>query len=210
MTMLKTFTVLATLSVAAIPSQPAMAFGGTNVSPQAIALAIKAYNWAAEHGQVRNKRILTVVDLTAPSNSNRMVVLDMQTRRVLMALPVANGHNSGFTTRSQMSDIAGSHDSVPGTFVTTETYFGKHGLSLRIAGLEKGINDKAASRAIVIHPAFYASQAYINANGRTGRSWGCFAIDPARSSSLINLIKGGSVLFAYTTSENNDPYIRNA
>src|SRR3990167_5622551 len=82
-------------------------------------------------------------------------------------------------------------------FPTQNIYDGEHGESLRVNGLEKGINNNALTRAIVIHPASYVTHSFIKQNGYAGRSWGCFAVNPIHADTFIQLIKGGSVLFAY-------------
>ena len=84
-----------------------------------------------------------------------------------------------------------------GLLKTAETYQGKHGYSLRLDGLEAGYNDNARARAIVVHGASYATQSFVDAHGRLGRSWGCPAVDSAISRRLIDTIKGGSLLFGY-------------
>jgi hypothetical protein len=84
-----------------------------------------------------------------------------------------------------------------GAFLTGDTYIGKHGLSLRLQGLEKGVNDKCMERAIVIHAAPYVNDSDAKTKGRIGRSWGCPAVRPEISRRLIETVQGGTLVFAY-------------
>ena len=93
-----------------------------------------------------------------------------------------------------------SHQSSLGFYLTCNLYYGKHGKSLRLQGLEKGINDKAMERAIVIHGADYVSESFINAYGRLGRSHGCPAIPIDIVDDFINTVKDGALLFIYHPS----------
>ena len=121
----------------------------------------------------------------------------MATGEVLFHDYVAHGKNSGWLRGDKMSNVNNSKTSNVGLLRTAETYYGRHGYSLKLDGLESGFNDKARSRYIVIHASNYVTEAYIQANGRAGRSWGCPAVDPAISKALINKIKGGSLVFGY-------------
>lgn len=168
--------------------------------PSVLKVALDGYQWAIAHGQVRNKRLITIIDLSLASNQKRMWVVDLKSSRILMALHVAHGKNSGVLNAQRFSNKNGSMQSSVGVFRTLDTYVGKHGLALRIDGLERGINDQALSRAIVVHAASYMTPEYIRSHGRAGLSWGCPAVDPHVSGKLINLIKGGSVMFTYGSS----------
>jgi len=84
-----------------------------------------------------------------------------------------------------------------GVFLTADTYIGKHGLSLRLQGLERGVNEKSMERAIVIHAANYVSERVGSQRGRIGRSWGCPAVRPEISRQLIETVQGGALLLAY-------------
>jgi hypothetical protein len=109
----------------------------------------------------------------------------------------AHGKNSGDDRALRFSNAPQSLESSLGAFLTGETYMGKHGLSLRLAGLEKGINDNSLSRDIVIHGANYVSEAVARARGRIGRSWGCPAVRTEIARQLIETLKGGSLVVAY-------------
>ena len=84
-----------------------------------------------------------------------------------------------------------------GLYKTSITYKGKHGYSMRLDGLEKGLNDKARERAIVVHGANYVSHSYIKKNGRIGRSFGCPALPQELNAYVIDLIKEGSCFYIY-------------
>jgi hypothetical protein len=170
------------------------------LNPKALKSALNAYQWALKHGKVKNQRVITVVDLTKPSNMLRMFVVDLKKLKVLMALYTTNGKGSGAYIAHRFSNSPGSNATSPGAYATGSIYSGHHGRSLELHGLEPGVNDKALSRRVVIHSAYYATPSYIKQKGRAGASWGCFAIDPGKTAALINLIKGGTLLYAYAAS----------
>jgi hypothetical protein len=124
---------------------------------------------------------------------------------------VSHGRNSGDVMAENFSNKPGSYASSPGFYTTGETYFGKHGFSLRLNGIEHGINDKARERAIVIHGADYVSSEFIEKNGRLGRSLGCPAVPEELSAEIIETIKDGTCLFVYAPAESylsNSPVIK--
>jgi hypothetical protein len=114
---------------------------------------------------------------------------------------VAHGRNSGKEFATSFSNSLSSLKSSLGFYVTRDTYFGEHGLSLRIDGLERGINDNAEKRAVVVHGADYVGDGYLNGNPFSGRSWGCPAVPSEQSSQIIDMIKDGTVLFIYHPSK---------
>ncbi|OGT51290.1 MAG: hypothetical protein A3E84_04255 [Gammaproteobacteria bacterium RIFCSPHIGHO2_12_FULL_42_13] len=179
-------------------------------SPQAVKYALNAYRWAIDHGEAVNRSILTIVDFTLPSDKKRLWVINLKNNRVLLHTYVAQGKGSGTLFATRFSNSAGSHASSPGIFTTGEVYEGEHGQSLRVNGLEPGINDNALNREIVIHPAEYVTEAFIKAKGYAGRSWGCFAVDPDLAGRLISMLKGGTVLFANAPSEKYDPHVNHS
>ncbi len=177
------------------------------LTPQVLKYAINGYQWALDHHDVSNNGILTVVNFNLPSYDKRMWVINLHTRKVLMAMHVAQGKNSGEIYAKHFSNQPGSLESSPGIYTTGDIYSGEHGKSMRVTGLEPGINSNAQERAVVIHQASYVTPAFIRQNGYAGRSWGCFAVNPARVDSLMGDIKGQSVLFAYASPENHDPRV---
>jgi hypothetical protein len=174
----------------------------SHLRPQVLQLALKAYHNAINTGIHDSKEILTIIDYSLASNIPRLWVIDLKSETLLLQTLVAHGRNSGLVFATNFSDAAGTLTSSIGLFKTEETYEGKHGNSLRIAGLEDGFNDKALARGIVIHPASYVSPEIAAANGRVGRSWGCPAVAENVAPTLISTIKGGTLLFAYAPVSN--------
>jgi hypothetical protein len=169
------------------------------LNPKALHYAVMGYKSADQKNMVNNKKVLTVVDFSQPSNKKRLWVIDLNSSKVLLNTYTTHAKNSGLTMATSFSNKNRSIKSSLGTFKTLHPYTGKHGKSLRISGVEKGINDNALSRAIVVHPANYATKAFIQKYNRAGRSWGCFALDPAIVKTFINLTKNGSIIYAYAS-----------
>lgn len=166
------------------------------LNPEVLELGVRAYYNANKAGLVKNQA-LTIVDYSLDSTEKRMWVFNLKTNTLSYNTHVAHGVNSGGKQSTSFSNVNGSKQSSIGTFVTAETYQGKNGLSLKLDGLDKGLNDNARSRYIVIHGAKYADPSVISSSGQLGRSWGCPAVSFNISSKLINEIKDGSVMFAY-------------
>ncbi len=167
-----------------------------NLDPDVVKLGLTAYNNAVKKG-LTNRKLLTIVDYSKPSTERRFWVLDLEHNRVLFSELVAHGRYSGDNYATSFSNNPNSHKSSLGVFVTDNTYNGKHGYSLKIDGLEKGFNDKAKARDVVVHSANYVSDSIARSTGRIGRSFGCLALDPSVSKPVINTIKDGTVIFAY-------------
>ena len=145
----------------------------------------------------KKKNILSIIDYSKPSDVNRFFVINLENKKLLFKCLVAHGKNSGEYNATSFSNQSGSLKSSLGFFLTAETYFGDNGYSLRLDGLEKGINDSARMRDIVIHGAGYVSQKFIDENGRLGRSWGCPALPLEVTKDIIDCIAEGSCLFIY-------------
>jgi hypothetical protein len=160
-------------------------------------LAMNAASCAVKSGSVGQPRTLTVIDYSRPSTEKRLWVYDLTTRRLLYEELVAHGQGTGANLATKFSNQPDSHQTSLGLFVTDETYVGRNGYSLRLDGLDKGWNDRARERAIVMHGAPYVSPAFVKANGRLGRSHGCPAVSDAVARQLIDRVKGGSLVFAY-------------
>lgn len=148
-----------------------------------------------------NKGILTVIDFSLPSTEKRMVVIDMVDKKVLYHNVVSHGRASGEKYATSFSNRHESHQSSLGFYVTQNTYQGSNGYSLRLDGLEKGINDQAKARAIVIHGADYANESIIASTGRLGRSYGCPALPQRLNRPIINTIKDGTLVYIYAENE---------
>lgn len=149
-----------------------------------------------------NNPLLTVIDFSLPSTEKRMYVLDLAANEVLFVTHVAHGRNSGGNYATSFSNRHGSYQSSLGFYRTANTYNGGNGYSLVLDGLEKGINDNAKPRAVVIHGADYCSEEFINSAGRLGRSFGCPALPRALNRPIIDTIKEGSLLFIYADQTN--------
>lgn len=150
------------------------------------------------------KDILTIIDYSKPSYAKRFFVIDLKNHKLLYQTLVAHGKNSGEIECTRFSNKMSSLQSSPGFFLTAEAYSGKYGYSLRLDGLEPGINDLARKRAIVVHGAFYVCQQYVDDYGYIGHSFGCLALPTNLSRPVIDLIKGGSCLYIHT---NNESYL---
>lgn len=163
---------------------------------EALLYAYKGQQRLVKKGMINNYEVLTVCDFTQPSSAKRMYIIDVRNFKVLLNTYVAHGRNSGLNYAQKFSNSPSSLKSSLGFYVTRNTYYGEHGLSLRLAGLEKGINDKAAARAIVVHGANYIGSEWLGAN-YMGRSFGCPAVPAHIAPKVINLIKEGTCLFIY-------------
>ncbi len=144
-----------------------------------------------------NNNILTIIDYSLSSNKKRLWVINMDSMAVLYNVLVAHGRKSGKEYAKNFSNTPNSYMSSLGFFVTDKTYYGKHGLSLYLDGMEPGINDKARQRCIVMHGANYVSYDFIRKYGRLGRSLGCPALPQDYTKALINTIAGKSCIFIH-------------
>lgn len=160
-------------------------------------LALNATQCAAERGLVRRRELLTVIDYSLPSSEPRLWVFDLESRKLLFRELVAHGKNSGGDMANFFSNASGSLATSLGLFVTGGTYIGGNGYSMRLKGLEEGVNDMASDRLIVMHGASYVSRYAIKALGRLGRSWGCPAVRTEVARKMIDTLRGGSPIFAY-------------
>ena len=179
----------------AIADFDATAIGG--IETDVLEMALGAASCAVRTGAVKGPETLTVIDYSKPSSERRLWVYDLKTKQLLFEELVAHGQGSGANLATRFSNDDESHQTSLGLFVTSDTYVGKNGYSLRLDGLDKGVNDRARDRAIVMHGAPYVSQAFVKANGRLGRSWGCPAISALVARRMIDTVKGGGLVFAY-------------
>lgn len=172
---------------------------GLTDGPREVVLkaALSAYSKALKQGAVARQGLLTIIDYTLPSTEPRLWVVDLERAQVLYRELVAHGRESGDNIAKKFSNKSGSFMSSLGLFVTDESYFGQNGYSMRLRGLEKGVNDRAYDRAIVMHGADYVDEGVAQALGRLGRSLGCPAVRLDIATSLIDTIKDGTVMFAY-------------
>jgi hypothetical protein len=167
---------------------------------KAVSLALQGYDYFEKESQLT--KTLIIVDFSKPSNEQRFYVFDLKNGSLMFQKHVAHGKNSGVLFAENFSNQHQSNSSSLGFFRTAETYTGKHGLSLRLDGLEQGINHNARMRAVVIHSADYANHHFIEKHGRLGRSFGCPTLPDEHYLEIIETIKEGSLLFIYHPNEN--------
>ena len=164
--------------------------------PEVLNLAMQAYRCGRAEGDF-DRRVLTIIDYSLPSTEKRLWVIDLASHRILFHELVAHGQNSGEVYAVDFSNRPESRQSSLGLFRTDEVYDGYHGESLKLIGLEPGINDLAEERRIVMHGAAYVSQRVVQRFGQLGRSWGCPAVDRAVFPKMVRAIKNGTAVFAY-------------
>lgn len=169
------------------------------LSAEALQYAYKGYLNLVERGVVKNTDVLTVCDFSQPSTKKRMYILDVKNFKVLLNTYVAHGKNSGVMMAEHFSNSPESLQSSLGFYVTKNTYNGKHGLSLRLDGQERGFNNNAEARAVVVHGAEYVGDQRAG-TGYMGRSFGCPAVPQLQAATVINFIKDGTCLFIYSPS----------
>lgn len=188
-----------------LPANDATPFDTAAWSPEAtggidhdvLAVALRAAAKAIERGEAAATTTLTVIDFSRPSTTERLWTFDLGARTLLFKEAVSHGRNSGHNMATKFSNVPESNMSSLGLFRAAEGYIGKHGYSLRLDGLDTGINDRARARAIVIHGADYVNLAVAKTQGRLGRSLGCPAVRREVSAKLIDAIKEGGLVFAY-------------
>ncbi len=166
--------------------------------------AVIGYRHFKKQGLVKSDTVV-IIDFDLPSTAERMFIIDMKNNVLIDNTLVAHGKNTGNNRAVNFSNKEGSLQSSLGFYLTGETYVGKHGFSLRLDGLEPGVNDNARSRNIVIHSADYATYSFIEKHQRLGRSFGCPAIPPSVHREIINTIKDGNLLFIYSSKAGYKP-----
>jgi hypothetical protein len=164
---------------------------------QAFDYAYRGYAYLIHHHVLGRTDVLSICDFSQSSRNKRLYVVDMSQQKLLMTTYVAHGRKSGGEYAHTFSNSNRSHKSSLGFYITDQTYWGDHGLSLKIRGLEKGFNDRAARRSIVVHGSRYVGQNFLEENPINGRSFGCPAVPYQDTEQLIETIKGGSCLFIY-------------
>lgn len=161
--------------------------------------ALKGFYLLKERGVIK-KNILTLIDFSLSSNTKRLWVIDLTSNTILFNSLVAHGRNTGEEFASAFSNLNSSFKSSLGFYATGEIYQGKHGASLRLDGLENGVNDNARERGVVMHGADYVSESFIRDHKRLGRSQGCPAVPVELTNDIIELIKDKSCLYIYHPS----------
>lgn len=172
-----------------------------NLGKEAYQFALQGFQKLVKLGKVKNPDLLTIVDFSQPSTKKRMYIIDLKRIVLLEHSLVAHGRNTGELMAKAFSNTLESNQSSLGFYITSDTYQGKHGLSLRLDGMEKNINDNARERAIVIHGADYATEGFHKSTGYLGRSHGCPAVPAKNSKTIINTLGNGSCLFIYSPDQ---------
>lgn len=170
------------------------------LSKQAFSSALQGTEKLSSSGKIERNDILTICDLSRSSAEKRMYIIDLAGEKLLLNTYVAHGKNSGAEFATKFSNTPESLQSSLGFYQTGQTYIGKHGLSLRLIGLDGKFNDKALERTIVLHGADYVNEGRLRNGGYMGRSWGCPAVAREESENIIRLIKGGTCFFIYYPS----------
>lgn len=187
---------LASGSPAYQPLLDSLSRAAPGLNKEALRHAVAAMQCAVNNGAQPAQR-LAVIDYSLPSTARRLWIFDLKRQRVLLRDFVAHGRQSGENLATRFSNSEGSHQSSLGLFRTAESYQGKHGYSLRMDGLEPGINDRARERAIVIHSASYVDPRLVRSQGRIGRSLGCPAVRPEVGRMVVDQLKGGQFMFSW-------------
>lgn len=162
--------------------------------------AMAGWDKLLNQGRLWNDSIIAIADFSQPSSQKRLYVLDIKNFKLLFHTLVAHGRNSGKEWATYFSNKPASYKSSPGFYITKQTYHGSNGYSLKLDGIENGINDKASRRAIVMHGADYVDESYIASQGYIGRSQGCPAIPLREAKQIINTIKEGTCFYIYTAN----------
>lgn len=185
------------LSSPTLSLQKTLSKAAPTLNPQALRHAVAAMNCALNNGAPRAAR-LAVIDYSLPSTERRLWIFDLRRQRLLLRDFVAHGRESGDNHATRFSNRDGSFQSSLGLFLTAESYVGQHGYSLRLDGLEPGVNDNARERDIVVHGADYVDPDIVNQlGGRLGRSLGCPAVRPEVAQMVVDNLKEGQFIFSW-------------
>ncbi len=179
-----------------------LSLGSLGLARQAFDYALKGFNVMKSVGEVANENIISIIDFSKPSSKKRLFVIDLANCKVLFNTYVAHGMQSGKEFANRFSNKLSSNKSSLGFYETLSTYNGGNGYSLKLQGVERGINDNANRRAIVIHGADYADESFIHSQGYLGRSWGCPALPQRLHKAVIDVIKNGTCLFIFSPDKN--------
>jgi hypothetical protein len=181
----------------------ALHLAGLGLSTEAFNFALYGFDRLKKEGKLINESVLTIIDFSQSSNKKRMYVIDLYKKALLFNTYVAHGKNTGDEFAEKFSNIPGTFQSSLGFYLTENMAIGsKVGLSLILKGLEKGFNDKAQDREIIIHGAEYATEEFIQKHGRLGRSYGCPSLPPDLIKPVAETIKNGTCLFIYKHDDN--------
>lgn len=176
--------------------------GSMGLGRQVFDYAMQGFNFMKEMGTLGNEQIISIVDFSKPSSQKRLFIIDLKNYKILFNTYVAHGMQSGKEFANRFSNTPESNKSSLGFYETMDTYMGGNGYSMRLQGIEQGINDNANRRDIVMHGAGYVDERLIHSQGYIGRSWGCPAVPQRLHKSIIDKIKNGTCLFIYSPDRN--------
>lgn len=148
-------------------------------------------------GSIAQTDLVAIADFAAPSSAKRFHLVNIASGTVESFL-VAHGRgsdpsHSGWLRR--FSNDPGSYCTSNGAYRTLGYYNGKHGRSIRLAGLDE-TNNNAEARAIVVHSARYVSDEIARGAGVLGRSEGCFAVAESDLTAVLSRMGPGRLLIA--------------
>jgi hypothetical protein len=143
---------------------------------------------------------LAIADMSQPSTAKRLVVIDLDAQEVVLQTYVAHGQGTGGLMAEKFSNKHDSHQTSLGLYRVGERITSpKHGAALLLQGLDKGVNDQARAREVIIHGADYVSEQFIAQTGRLGRSWGCPAVPRNEMTRMISTLADGGLLFVHAS-----------
>jgi hypothetical protein len=181
----------------AIRLYDSMGLRRSGLDEEAFEYAWRGYHNLLKKGLLRKKNVLSICDFSQSSSRKRMYVIDIFHKKLLYRTYVAHGQNSGSEYATSFSNEQNSFKSSLGFYLTSRTYYGRNGLSLKIEGLDTGYNDRASKRNIVLHGCSYASPVHLQNYGSLGTSLGCPAMPASMSPKIIRVVRNGSCFFIY-------------
>jgi hypothetical protein len=184
------------MEVAATLLYDSLKLKGLGLPKAVMMMAYKGHQYLESRNLLGRENIIAICDFSQSSKKKRLYIIDTKNYKVLMNTYVAHGRNTGLDRAERFSNIPESLQSSLGFYVTKGTYIGKHGLSLKLSGVERGFNDNAEDRAVVVHGAEYIGDHRLS-SPYMGRSFGCPAVPQEQSDKVINLLKNGTCLFIY-------------
>jgi L,D-transpeptidase catalytic domain len=181
----------------AIQMYDSMGLARAGLDEEAFEYAWRGYHNLLNKGLIRKKNVLSICDFSQSSSRKRMYIIDVLHKRLLYRTYVAHGQNSGSEFATSFSNEQNSFKSSLGFYLTSRTYYGRNGLSLKIEGMDTGYNDLARKRNIVLHGCTYVGPAQLHKYGSLGTSLGCPAIPAGMSPQIIRAVRHGSCFFIY-------------
>ena len=163
-----------------------------------LAETVFAAAYESMQGRGLRPRMFAVADMSQPSTARRLYVFDLEEKKLVLRTLVAHGSGSGDLMAERFSNRHGSHQTSLGLYRVGQRIISpKHGAALVLDGLDRGVNDQARAREVIIHAAAYVSDAFVARHGRLGRSWGCPAVPREDMEKVIELLSGGGLLYVH-------------